>query len=310
MSRIFNGLVNRLLPHADVRVSPGRRRTRSPVEYQEVDVVSFPGDLAVLDPQDDAFRVLQRRPSERTRDVGFHADPSAIAEQVGDLNMEVREVPDQFLHIFEDRSGSDDRLRVRGMLHDDVRPIAATNAIPVTIVQRVNQSADGSAVPFGVHPSPSTVTPSASPHIWVPGVKRFAWVRRFLSGRLGEFHPGASGARARNIFQIGSVRGVTGWYRERNDMCRNIKTLFNFEPATTAGEIREASLQFVRKGSGFGKPSHANEAAFNRAVVDVAAAVRNLLDSLVTGSEPRNREIEAARARARAAKRLVPEPRR
>ena len=87
-------------------------------------------------------------------------------------------------------------------------------------------------------------------------------------------------------------------------MCRNIKTLFNFEPATTDGEIREASLQFVRKVSGFGKPSGANEAAFNLAVVDVAAAVRNLLDSLVTGSEPRNREIEAARARARAAKRF------
>jgi len=87
-------------------------------------------------------------------------------------------------------------------------------------------------------------------------------------------------------------------------MCRNIKTLFNFDPAATDAEIREASLQFVRKVSGFSKPSRANEDAFNRAVVDVAAAVRNLLGSLVAGSEPRNREVEAARAHARATKRF------
>jgi len=87
-------------------------------------------------------------------------------------------------------------------------------------------------------------------------------------------------------------------------MCRNIKTLFNFDPAATAEEVREASVQFVRKLSGFPKPSRANEAAFNRAVEDVAAAARNLLDSLVTGAEPRNRGVEAARARARAAKRF------
>ncbi len=87
-------------------------------------------------------------------------------------------------------------------------------------------------------------------------------------------------------------------------MCRNIKTLFNFDPAATDEEIREASLQFVRKVSGFSKPSRANEAAFNRAVVDVAAAARNLLDSLVTGSVPRNREVEAARAHAKVAKRF------
>jgi len=87
-------------------------------------------------------------------------------------------------------------------------------------------------------------------------------------------------------------------------MCRNIKTLFNFDPAATAEEVREASVQFVRKLSGFPKPSRANEAAFNRAVEDVAAAVRNLLDSLVTGAEPRNRGVEAARAQARAAKRF------
>ncbi|HYU05938.1 MAG TPA: DUF2277 domain-containing protein [Thermoplasmata archaeon] len=87
-------------------------------------------------------------------------------------------------------------------------------------------------------------------------------------------------------------------------MCRNIKTLFNFDPAATDEEIQEASLQFVRKLSGFSKPSRANEAAFNRAVEEVAASVQNLLDSLVTGSEPRNREVEAARAHARAAKRF------
>ena len=89
-------------------------------------------------------------------------------------------------------------------------------------------------------------------------------------------------------------------------MCRNIKTLFNFDPPATDGEIREASLQFVRKLSGFHKPSRANEAAFNRAVVNVAAVARTLLDSLVTDSEPRNRESEAARARARAANRFGP----
>jgi hypothetical protein len=87
-------------------------------------------------------------------------------------------------------------------------------------------------------------------------------------------------------------------------MCRNIKTLFHFVPPATQDEIRGASLQFVRKISGFAKPSRANEAAFNRAVDDVAAASRALLDSLVTRGEPRDREIEAKRARARAAKRF------
>ncbi len=89
-------------------------------------------------------------------------------------------------------------------------------------------------------------------------------------------------------------------------MCRNIKTLFNFNPPATSGEVREASIQFVKKLSGFPKPSRANEAAFNRAVEEVAEAVRNLLDSLVTVAEPRNRGVEAARARARAAKRFGP----
>ncbi len=87
-------------------------------------------------------------------------------------------------------------------------------------------------------------------------------------------------------------------------MCRNIKTLFNFEPPATDEEAREASLQFVRKLSGFAKPSRANEVAFNRAVREMTTAARKLLDSLVTDAEPRNREVEAVRARARPAERF------
>lgn len=87
-------------------------------------------------------------------------------------------------------------------------------------------------------------------------------------------------------------------------MCRNIKTLFNFEPPATESEIRDASLQFVRKLSGFNSPSKANEAAFDRAVDDVAAAARTLITSLVTTADPRDREVEAARARARTAARF------
>ena len=87
-------------------------------------------------------------------------------------------------------------------------------------------------------------------------------------------------------------------------MCRNIRTLFNFNPPASDAEIRGASLQFVRKLSGFNKPSKANEAAFNRAVEDVAAAAGTLLDSLVTTADARNREVEAARARARALERF------
>ena len=83
-------------------------------------------------------------------------------------------------------------------------------------------------------------------------------------------------------------------------MCRNIKTLFNFEPPATEQEIRASALQFVRKLSGFNKPSQANEDAFNRAVVEVTAAASRLIFSLETGSEPRNREIEAAKAKERA----------
>jgi len=87
-------------------------------------------------------------------------------------------------------------------------------------------------------------------------------------------------------------------------MCRNIKTLFNFDPPATDEEIRGASLQFVRKLSGFTKPSKANEAAFDAAVDEVAAVARKLLNALVTAAEPRDREVEAERARARAAARF------
>ena len=83
-------------------------------------------------------------------------------------------------------------------------------------------------------------------------------------------------------------------------MCRNIKTLFNFEPPATELEIRDASLQFVRKLSGFTVPSKANEAAFEKAVEDVAAAARALIRSMTTSATPRNREVEAAKAHARA----------
>ena len=87
-------------------------------------------------------------------------------------------------------------------------------------------------------------------------------------------------------------------------MCRNIRTLFNFEPPATELEIRDASLQFVRKLSGFSVPSKANEAAFNRAAEQVAASARELISSLVTAAEPRKRDIEAAKARARSAGRF------
>lgn len=87
-------------------------------------------------------------------------------------------------------------------------------------------------------------------------------------------------------------------------MCRNIKTLFNFEPPATELEIRDASLQFVRKLSGFAVPSKANEAAFERAVEEVATSARVLIRSLVTSAEPRNREVEAEKARARSALRF------
>lgn len=87
-------------------------------------------------------------------------------------------------------------------------------------------------------------------------------------------------------------------------MCRNIKPLFNFDPPATDEEIRDAALQFVRKLSGFHEPSQVNEEAFNRGVDEVAHAARHLLSSLETHAEPKNREEEAAKARARIAKRF------
>jgi len=88
-------------------------------------------------------------------------------------------------------------------------------------------------------------------------------------------------------------------------MCRNIKTLFNFDPPATDEEIRSASVQFVRKLSGFTNPSRANQAAFDRAVDDVSSIARRLIDSLVTTAQPRDRDEVAARARARAAERFT-----
>ena len=88
-------------------------------------------------------------------------------------------------------------------------------------------------------------------------------------------------------------------------MCRNIHTLFNFEPTATEEEVRDAALQYVRKISGFTKPSRANEEAFARAVDEVATATQRLIDGLVTAAPPKDREVEAARARERAEKRFA-----
>lgn len=88
-------------------------------------------------------------------------------------------------------------------------------------------------------------------------------------------------------------------------MCRNIRTLFNFEPPATEQELRASALQFVRKLSGFAQPSHANEAAFNRAVDEIADAAGRLLSSLQTASPAKNREVEAEKARARARERFA-----
>ena len=89
-------------------------------------------------------------------------------------------------------------------------------------------------------------------------------------------------------------------------MCRNIKTLFNFDPPATPEEVRAASLQFVRKLSGYHEPSKANEVAFSRAIDEVAVVAQRLLDSLVTDAEPKNREEEAAKAHQRALERFGP----
>ena len=88
-------------------------------------------------------------------------------------------------------------------------------------------------------------------------------------------------------------------------MCRNIQTLYNFEPPATRDEVEAASLQYVRKISGFSKPSQANEEAFMRAIEEVTAASQRLLDALVTNAAPKDREVERERARARAAKRFA-----
>jgi hypothetical protein len=87
-------------------------------------------------------------------------------------------------------------------------------------------------------------------------------------------------------------------------MCRNIKTLFNFDPPATDKEVRDASLQFVRKLSGYNSPSKANEEAFNAAVDEVFAAARKMIDSLETTAEPKDRDVEAAKAKARSAERF------
>ena len=87
-------------------------------------------------------------------------------------------------------------------------------------------------------------------------------------------------------------------------MCRNIRPLFNFDPPATDAEIRDAALQYVRKISGYSKPSQANQAAFDRAVDEIAAATRSLLDGLVTNAAPRDREVEATKAKARSAQRF------
>ena len=88
-------------------------------------------------------------------------------------------------------------------------------------------------------------------------------------------------------------------------MCRNIRTLHNFEPPATRDEVHAAALQYVRKVSGATRPSQANQAAFDRAVLEVAATTRRLLDELVTAAPPKDREVEAAKARARAATRYA-----
>ena len=87
-------------------------------------------------------------------------------------------------------------------------------------------------------------------------------------------------------------------------MCRNIRPLFNFDPPATDAEIRDAALQYVRKISGYSKPSQANQAAFDRAMDEIAAATRALLDGLVTNAAPRDREVEATKAKARSAQRF------
>lgn len=105
---------------------------------------------------------------------------------------------------------------------------------------------------------------------------------------------------------MGLVQRTEGKPGKLRHMCRNIRQLFNFDPPTTPEEIEAASLQFVRKISGFTKPSKANEPAFHQAVAEVAAISAKLLESLETTAPPKNREEEAAKAKARAAERYGP----
>jgi hypothetical protein len=112
--------------------------------------------------------------------------------------------------------------------------------------------------------------------------------------------PDPAGADPNRRHGVATVRAI----REELPMCRNIRTLFNFDPPATEEEIRASALQFVRKLSGFAHPSKANEAAFSRAVDEVADAARRLLASLETASAPRDRETEAIKAQARARQRF------
>jgi len=106
---------------------------------------------------------------------------------------------------------------------------------------------------------------------------------------------------------LGMTRYAISWKQTKKDhpMCRNIKNLYNFKPPATDEEIHASSVQFVRKLSGFNRPSKANEEAFDRAVAEVAHAARHLIESLVTTAPPRDREVEAEKARARSALRFA-----
>jgi hypothetical protein len=119
-----------------------------------------------------------------------------------------------------------------------------------------------------------------------------------LDREIGVHHRGTETQREKRFTT------ETQKHRRREVMCRNIRVLFNFEPPATEEEVRASALQFVRKISGLNAPSKANEAAFVHAVDAVAAAARELLDSLVTTAQPRDREIEARKAKERAAKRF------
>jgi hypothetical protein len=122
--------------------------------------------------------------------------------------------------------------------------------------------------------------------------------------RRFEYRSGSSVARGYRA----RYKGPPDFLLEATHVCRSIKTLFNFAPPATEQEIRAASLQFVRKLSGFNSPSQANRAAFDRAVDEVAGSARALISALVTTAEPRDREIESERARARTALRFGPGP--